>query len=83
MKRCFNTERLKARIVEKYGDQKSFAEALGTSESTISRYLSEGRDWKGSLIIKAIRLLDIPDDEVNTYFFEPKVAITQPERSKV
>lgn len=80
MKQSYNTDRLKARIVEKFGDQKTFAEALETSESTLSRYLSEGRDWKGSLIVKAIKLLEIPDDEVNAYFFEPKVAITQPER---
>lgn len=83
MRQTFDTEKLKARIVERYGDQKSFAEALETSESTLSRYLSEGRDWKGSLIVKAIRLLEIPEDEVNAYFFTPKVAITQPERSKV
>ena len=83
MKQTFKTEKLKTLIVEKYGSQKNFAEALDTSESTLSRYLTEGRDWKGSLIVKAIRLLDIPDEEVNTLFFEPAVAKAQPERSKV
>jgi len=78
MKQTFKTEKLRARIIERYGDQKKFAEALNTSESTLSRYLSEGKDWKGTLIIKAIRLLEISDDEVDSYFFEPAVAITQP-----
>lgn len=78
MKQTFKTEKLKARIMERYGDQKKFAEALNTSESTLSRYLSEGKDWKGSLIVKAIRLLEISDEEIDSYFFEPAVAIKQP-----
>lgn len=74
----FDTERLKARIVEKYGNQKTFAEALDIEESTLSRYLS-GREWKGSTMLKAIRLLGIPSGEIELYFFTPTDAKMHPE----
>jgi len=77
----YKSEKLKARIVERYGEQKRFAEALGTSESTLSRYLC-GKDWKGNLMFKAIRLLEIPESEIDAYFFEPMVAKSKPRRRK-
>lgn len=76
---AYKTDKLKARIVEKYGDQKSFAESLGMQESTLSRLLSEGKEWKGSMMMKAIDLLEIPSTQVDSYFFEPRVVKTQPE----
>ena len=74
----FDTEKLKARIVEKYGNQKTFAEALDIEESTLSRYLA-GREWKGSTMLKAIRLLGIKADEIDLYFFTLTDAKKQPE----
>ena len=71
---AYKTEKLEARIKEKFGTQAAFAEALGLSKSTVSRYLSTGRDWKGSTLIKAIRLLEIPEDQIDVYFFESRVA---------
>lgn len=70
----YKTEKLKARIVEKFGDQKSFAEALGMTESMLSRLLNEGKDWKGSMLMKAVELLEIPATQVDSYFFEPAVS---------
>lgn len=70
----YKTDKLKARIVEKYGDQKTFAEALGMTESMLSRLLNEGKDWKGSMLMKAVDLLEIPATQVDSYFFEPAVA---------
>ena len=70
----YKTEKLKARIVEKFGTQKAFADAVGMYESTLSRYLSSGKDWKGSLLIKAVEVLEIPADQIEAYFFEPVVA---------
>lgn len=69
----YNTDKLKARIVEKYGNQKAFAEALGTNESTISRYMA-GREWKASTMMRAAELLEIPADEIEAYFFDYAVA---------
>lgn len=69
----FNTEKLEARIIEKFGNQKRFCAAIGIAQSTLSRYLNEGRDWKGSILIKAYRALEIPEDQIDTYFFQPIV----------
>ena len=70
----YKTEKLQTRIVEKFGTQKAFCEAVGMYESTLSRYLSSGKDWKGSLLIKAVEVLEIPADQIEAYFFEPVVA---------
>lgn len=74
----YKTEKLKARIVEKFGDQKSFAKALGMTESMLSRLLNEGKDWKGSMLMKAVELLEIPASQVDSYFFEPVVSKEKP-----
>lgn len=75
---AYKTDKLKSRIIEKFGDQKHFAEAMGMNESTISRILSTGREWKGSMMMRAIRLLEIPDELIDSYFFESKVVKRQP-----
>jgi len=77
---AYKTNKLAEKITEKYGSQKAFAEALGMQESTLSRYLNSGRDWKGSKLIKAIKLLEIPVQEVESYFFEPRVEKNQPRK---
>ena len=73
----YKTDKLRARIIEKYGNQKNFAEAMKMKECTLSRYLA-GRTWKGATMMKAIELLEIPLEEINSYFFEPAVAKSQP-----
>jgi len=70
----YKTEKLKSRIVDKFGTQKAFAEALGMSEPTLSRLLTNGQDWKASMIMRAIELLEIPSAQVDAYFFEPVVS---------
>lgn len=77
----YKTERLQARIAEKFGTQKAFADAIGMEKSTLSRYLSQGKDWKGSLMIKAVEVLEIPADEIDSYFFEPAVVKSQPRKA--
>lgn len=80
---AYETKKLEHRIIEKFGTQSAFADALGITKSTLSRYLSNGHDWKGSTLIKAIRLLEIPEQEIDLYFFAPRVAITQPKEKAV
>ena len=74
----YKTEKLQTRIVERFGTQKAFADAIGMEKSTLSRYLSQGKDWKGSLLIKAVEVLEIPTNEIDSYFFEPAVVKSQP-----
>lgn len=78
----YKTDRLKARIAEKFGTQHEFAKASGIHEATLSRYLNHGRAWSGANIIKAIRLLEITDDEVDALFFASVVDISQPKRER-
>ena len=79
---AYKTDKLEARIVEKFGSQKAFCEAIGIAESTLSRYINEGKDWKGSTLIKAVKALQIPAEEIDAYFFAPRVAKVEPKRAK-
>ena len=79
---AYETEKLKARILEKYSNQKNFAEAMEMSESTLSRYLAGDNEWKASTMIKAAELLEIPAEQVGTYFFETKVSKGKPKAAK-
>ena len=77
----YDTKKLKARILEKFGTQGEFAKAIGMSKATLSRHLGGSRsEWKGRHIINAIRALEIPDSEVDAYFFTPAVAKSEPRK---
>ena len=79
---AYQTDKLEARIVEKFGTQKAFAQAIGVSRSAVCRYLKDGRDWRGSSLMKAIRALEIPTDEIDSYFFVPRVTQMEPKGAK-
>ena len=72
----YNTEKLKAAIIEKYGTVKAFSDAAGITPSTVSRLFQRG-DWKASQMKAALEALDLPLSEVETYFFDDKRAIAQ------
>lgn len=69
----YNYRKLRGRIVEKFGTQQAFAEAMRWSERTLSLKLNGKRFWKQPEITLACRLLEIPEDEVMTYFFNQNV----------
>ena len=69
----YKTDRLQARIIEVFGTQTAFAEAIGMDKTTLSKILREGRDWRGSMLMKAVVALNIPKDDIDAYFFEPVV----------
>lgn len=77
----YKTDKLQSRIIEKFGTQAAFAEALGMDKTTLSRLLSEGREWKGSKMMKAVEVLEIPAEEIVSYFFAPAVEELQPQKS--
>lgn len=70
---AFNYRKLKGKIVEKFGTQSSFAVAMGWSERTISLKMNGIRPWKQSDICKAIKLLELSESDIPTYFFTPEV----------
>ena len=77
----YKTDKLQSRIIEKFGTQAAFAEALGIDKSTLSRLINEGREWKGSKMMKAVEVLEIPAEEIDSYFFAPAVEELQPKKT--
>ena len=75
----YKTDKLQARIEEKFGTQAAFAEAIGMEKSTLSKLLSEGRDWKGSKLMLAVNALEIPNNEIDAYFFQKAVEEIKPQ----
>lgn len=67
--------KLKGRIVEKFGNAQSFAEALGVSPTKISFLLNGKREWRVSLMAKAIYLLDIPKEDFDIFFLNECLAV--------
>lgn len=61
--------KLRGRIVEVYGTQESFAEAMELSKVTLNIKLNGKSDWSASEIVRACELLDIPLYEAWLYFF--------------
>lgn len=70
---AFNYDKLRGKIIEKYGSQYRFAEAMEWSERTLSLKLNNSRTWKQTDIQKAITLLEISECEIPLYFFTPEV----------
>lgn len=70
---AFNYRKLLGKIVEKFGTQLKFAEAMGMSESMLSKKLNSSLSFKQSEIHLACELLDIAPREIPLYFFTPEV----------
>lgn len=70
---AFDYSKLRGRIIEKYGSQSAFARAMGWSERTLSLKMNNLRAWTQKDIMKAADLLDIPENEIQDYFFKQKV----------
>lgn len=70
---AFNYDKLRGRIVEKFGTQGRLARALGVSERTLSLKLNNKIFFSQDEIAKISKLLNITLDEIQDYFFKPKV----------
>lgn len=62
--------KLRGAIREKFGTQAAFAKALGVNPSTLVKKLSGKVEWNLGEVQKSLKLLDIPSDCVNDYFFD-------------
>lgn len=70
---AFNYNKLKGRIIEKYGNQTAFAKAFGTSKNSLSRKMNNKMRFTSDDIIRAAELLEIPENQIGEYFFTPRV----------
>lgn len=71
--------KLRGRILEVFGTNEAFANALGIDPSSLSAKLNNKSPWKREEIEKACELLEIPIEEVHLYFFTQKVGNSQQE----
>lgn len=80
----FDYRKLRGRIVEKFGTQIMFAQAMNWSERTLSLKMNSKRPWKQPEIMKALELLELSDENITSYFFNKEVQIIeqQERRSK-
>ena len=66
---AYDYNKLKGKIIEKFGSQLEFAKAMNWSERTTTLKLNSKVYWKQPEINKAMKLLQIPNDELQIYFF--------------
>ena len=65
--------KLKGRIIEKFGSQAKFAEALKTSENTVSRKMQDKSEFSKDDMVKWSELLEIDASEFWAYFFADRI----------
>ena len=65
--------KLKGRIIEKYGSQGKFAAALGMTENTVSRKMQDKVEFSKDDMVRWAELLDIDPSEFWDYFFADKL----------
>lgn len=69
----FDYTRLDGRITEKFGTRRAFAEAMGTSEHTVSVKMKGKVGWTQREMDRVCDLLQIPHADIPSYFFVRKV----------
>ena len=69
----FKNAKLKGRIVEKFGSQKAFADALGVTDTTVNNKLNNRRLMSQDDIANWAETLEIPLNEIGLYFFKENV----------
>ena len=65
----YKYDRLRGRIVEKYGSQEEFAKVIGISSNSMSKKMNGKTGFSQKDIIKWSELLDISKSEYGEYFF--------------
>lgn len=65
----FDYSKLRGRIKEKFNTQDNFASALGIGRVSLSQRLNNQIEFDDREIFKAIRLLELTDDDIPEYFF--------------
>ena len=65
----YGYDKLRGRIIEKYGTQGKFAEKLGISKNSMSKKMNCEKGFSQDDIIVWSELLDIEKEEYGAYFF--------------
>ena len=75
----YNYDKLQDRIIERFRTKRAFAQALGVSEGTLSAWLQNKRYMACDAMHRMVELLEIPDLEVDEYFFRRLEGATKEE----
>lgn len=65
----YSYNKLRGKIVEKYGTQERFAEALGMTKQGLSLKMTGKTEFSQRDVTKWCDLLDISQDQIGEYFF--------------
>lgn len=65
----FDQSKLRGRIIEKFNTQSAFSRAMGVSERTLSLKLNGKIYFTQNEIALIAELLEIPQKEIQIYFF--------------
>lgn len=69
IKMGYSYDKLRGRIIEKYGSQEKFAEVLGISANSLSKKMTGKTGFSQKDIIVWSNLLDVDKTEYSEYFF--------------
>ncbi len=69
----FDYQKLRAKIVEKFGTQDKFAEAYGISRVALSQKMNNKTKFTYNDIVQMSKMLDINVDDIGDYFFTNEV----------
>ena len=64
-----DTNKLRGRIIEKFGSARAFAEEICMNEATLSRKLNNELEFRYDEVIKISEVLDIKPEEIGPYFY--------------
>ena len=65
----YSYDKLRGRLIEKYGSQERFAESLGISTNSLSKKMTGKTGFSQKDIVVWSRLLEIDKSEYSEYFF--------------
>ena len=65
----YTYDKLRGKIIEKYGSQEKNAEVLGISTNSLSKKMTGKTGFSQKDIVEWTRLLDIDKSEYGQYFF--------------
>lgn len=68
----YDYNKLRGRIVEKFGSLGKFATAMQWTEKTLSNRMNNKLSWRQNDITQALMLLELDIEDVGIYFFNYK-----------
>ncbi len=69
----YNYQKLKGRIKEFFGTQEEYAKSIGLSAASVNYKLNNKVYYTQNEIYNSIKVLKIPNNEIQEYFFTQKV----------